>query len=107
VLAFLRQQPATAPEILAHLYRRYGVRSTHSYTFPTRLARQVRRQVTAKLLVKGQDVYVPAEAVADVKAQFDLAGPEARLVAADWPEERGQGELAGLLRRARRFTGGA
>jgi hypothetical protein len=27
-------------------------------------------------------------------------------VAADWLEERGQGELAGLLRRARRFTCG-
>jgi uncharacterized protein (TIGR02996 family) len=79
---------------------------TNRGTFPDRLARQVRGRVTAKLLVRGQNVYVPAEAVADVAGRFDLTDPVARLVAADWLEERGQGELAGLLRRARRFTCG-
>ncbi len=105
VLAFLRQRPATAPEILAHLLATYG-HCTHPGTFPERLVRQVRRGVTTKLLVKGQNVYVPGEAVADVAGRFDLDDPTARLVAADWLEEQGRGELAALLRQARRFTGG-
>jgi hypothetical protein len=71
VLAFLRQRPATAPEILAHLYASYG-RCTNRGTFQMRLRRQVRCKVTAKLLVKGRNVYVPAEAVADVAGRFDL-----------------------------------
>ena len=105
VLAFLRRKPATAPEILGHLYANYGG-CTNPGTFQMRLKRQVRGKVTAKLLVKGQNVYVPAEAVADVAGRFDLTDPVARLVAADWLEEQGQGELAGLLRKARRFTCG-
>ena len=106
VLAYLRQRPATQAEVLAHLYRRYGPRCTNRGTFPMRLARQVRDRVTAKLLIKGTNVYVPAEAVADVAGRFDLTDPVARLVAADWLDERGQGELAGLLRKAKRFTCG-
>ena len=46
-------------------------------------------RVTAKLLIKGQNVYIPAEAVAEVAAKFDLTDPVARLVAADWLEEQG------------------
>jgi uncharacterized protein (TIGR02996 family) len=105
VLALLRQRPATAPEILAHLLANYGD-CTNPGTFQMRLKRQVRWKVTAKLLVKGQNVYVPAEAVAEVAGRFDLNDPVARLVAADWLDEQGKGELAGLLRKARRFTGG-
>jgi uncharacterized protein (TIGR02996 family) len=105
VLAFLGKKPATAPEILAHLYASYG-RCTNRGTFQMRLIRQVRARVTAKLLVKGKNIYVPAEAVADVAGRFDLADPVARLVAADWLDEQGKEELAGLLRRARRFTCG-
>jgi uncharacterized protein (TIGR02996 family) len=105
VLTFLRERPRTAPEILAHLYATHG-RCTNRGTFQMRLVRQVRGRVTAKLLVKGKNVYVPAEAVADVAGRFDLTDPVARLVAADWLEERGQGELAGLLRKAKRFTCG-
>jgi uncharacterized protein (TIGR02996 family) len=82
------------------------VGSINRSTFPGRLLRQVRAKVTAKLLVKGQNLYLLAEAVAEVAGRFDLSDPVARLVAADWLEERGQGELAGLLRRARRFTCG-
>ena len=44
--------------------------------------------------------------VADVAGRFDLGDPVTRLVAADWLEEWGRGELAGLLRKARRFTCG-
>ena len=106
VLAFLGKKPATAPEMLAHLYATYG-RCTNRGTFPGRLLRQVRTRVTAKLLIKGKNLYIPAEAVADVTGSFDLADLVARLVAADWLEERGQGEVAGLLRKARRFTCGA
>jgi uncharacterized protein (TIGR02996 family) len=106
VLAFLRQQPATRVEVLTHLYQRYGGRCTNRGTFQMRMVRQVRGRVTAKLRVKGQNVYIPADMVAEVASRFDLAEPVARLVAADWLEERGQGELAGLLRRARRFTCG-
>jgi uncharacterized protein (TIGR02996 family) len=106
VLAYLRKKPAAAPEILAHLYANYGD-CTNPGTFPNRLKRQVRGRVTAKLLVKGQNVYVPAEAVAEVAGRFDLTDPATRLVAADWLDEQGQSELAGLLRRARRFTCGA
>jgi uncharacterized protein (TIGR02996 family) len=106
VLAFLGKKPATAPEILAHLYATHG-HCTNRGTFPDRLLLQVRAKVTAKLLVKGQNIYIPAEVVADVAGRFDLADPVARLVAADWLEERGQGEVAGLLRKARRFTCGA
>jgi hypothetical protein len=105
VLAFLRKQPATAPEILAHLYATHG-RCTHDGTFLERLARQVRSRATAKLLVKGQNVYVPAEAVADVAAKFDLTDPVARLVAADWLAEQGKEGLARQLRQAGRFTCG-
>ena len=105
VLALLRRQPATAHEILTHLLATYGD-CTNPGTFQMRLKRQVRWKVTAKLLVKGQNVYVPAEAVAEVAGRFDLNDPVARLVAADWLDERGQGEVAGLLRRARRFTCG-
>jgi uncharacterized protein (TIGR02996 family) len=105
VLAFLRERPRTAREILVHLYATHGD-CTNRSTFPDRLRRQVRCRVTAKLLVKGQNVYVPGEAVADVAARFDLNDPAARLVAADWLEERGQEGLAALLRKARRFTGG-
>jgi uncharacterized protein (TIGR02996 family) len=71
------------------------------------LARQVWCKVIAVPLVMGRYVYVPAEAVVDVAGRFDQADPVARLVAADWLEERGRGELAGLLRRARRFTCGS
>jgi hypothetical protein len=106
VLAFLRQQPATRAEVLAHLYRNYGGRCTNRGTFQMRMARQVRGRVTAKLLVKGKNLYIPAEAVADVAGRFDLSDPVARLVAADGLEERDQGELAGLLRKAKRFTCG-
>ncbi len=105
VLALLQERPRTAREILVHLYVTRG-HCTSRGTFPDRLARQVRRRVVAKLLVQGKNLYVPAEAVADVAARFDLADPGARLVAADWLEEQGQGELAGLLRKARRFTCG-
>jgi hypothetical protein len=88
VLAFLGKQPATAPEILAHLYATHG-RCTNRGTFPGRLVRQVRAKVTAKLLVKGQNVYLPAEAVAEVAGRFDLSDPAARLVAADWLDDQG------------------
>jgi uncharacterized protein (TIGR02996 family) len=44
--------------------------------------------------------------VADVAGRFDLGDPVTRLVAADWLKEWGRGELAGLLRKARRFTCG-
>jgi uncharacterized protein (TIGR02996 family) len=105
VLAFLGKRPATAPEILAHLHAGYG-ECTNTGTFQMRLNRQVRWKVTAKLLIKGQNLYVPADAVADVAGRFDLTDPVARLVAADWLDEQGREELAGLLRKARRFTCG-
>jgi uncharacterized protein (TIGR02996 family) len=105
VLACLRERPRTTPEILADLYATHG-RCTARSIFPERLKRQVRDRVVAKLLVKGQNVYIPADTVAEVAGRFDLTDPVARLVAADWLEERGQGELAGLLRRAKRFTCG-
>jgi uncharacterized protein (TIGR02996 family) len=62
--------------------------------------------MAAKLLVGSRNIYVSAEAVAEVAGRFDLSDPTARLVAADWLEERGQGEIAGLLRRCRRWTFG-
>jgi uncharacterized protein (TIGR02996 family) len=52
------------------------------------------------------NIFGAAEAVAEVAKQFDLTDPAARLVAADWLEERGQSEIAGLLRRCRRWTFG-
>jgi uncharacterized protein (TIGR02996 family) len=56
--------------------------------------------------VGSRNVFVSAEAVAEAAKRFDLGDPTARLIAADWLEEQGQGELAGLLRRAKRFTRG-
>ncbi len=105
----LKAGPATAEQLLARM-KAAGVRSAYPLTTAKALVRRLgaygRRSVVAQLLVGGRNVFVPAEALQEAAKRFDLADPTARLVAADWLEEQGQGEVAGLLRRAKRFTFG-
>jgi uncharacterized protein (TIGR02996 family) len=75
--------------------------------FFVRLKSRVKNGLLAKLLVKGTNQYLLTEQLLGAEREFDLSDPAARLVAADWLEERGQPELARLLRQARRFTCGA
>src|SRR5438477_6886485 len=67
----------------------------HWRAVPARLDRMVRNKVVAKVLVKGRNYFVPGETVREVADRFDLSDPTARLVAADYLEERGQEQLAG------------
>jgi uncharacterized protein (TIGR02996 family) len=105
----LKGGPATAAQLLDRM-RVARIRTAYPITaakvLARRLASRCRRGAAAQLLVGGRNIFVPAEAVAEVAGRFDLTDPVARLVAADWLEERGQGELAGLLRKAKRFTCG-
>jgi uncharacterized protein (TIGR02996 family) len=105
----LKEGPATA----AQLFRRMRVdriRTAYPITsvrvLTRRLCSRCRSGTAAQLLVGTRNVFVAAEAVAEVAKQFDLSDRAARLVAADWLEERGQGEVARLMRRARRVTFG-
>jgi uncharacterized protein (TIGR02996 family) len=107
--AALKEGPATVAQLFKRM-RVARIRTANPITtekvLARRLAARCRWGVVAQLLVGNRNVYVPAEAVADVAGRFDLCDPVARLVAADWLDEQGQGEVAGLLRRARRFTCG-
>jgi len=103
----LKGGPATAAPLLGRT--RVGrIRTAYPISTAKVLARRLgsrcRAGQAAQLLVGSRNVYVSAEAVQEAARRFDLQGPTARLIAADWLEERGQGALAGLLRRARRFT---
>jgi hypothetical protein len=114
VLALLREGPATLGQVMARLHALNGYGLTLDELWngnfrlvTARLNRLVSREVICKVLVKGRNVFAPAEGVlAQAAATFDLADPATRLVAADWVGEQGQGELAGLLRKARRWTFG-
>jgi hypothetical protein len=114
VLALLREGPATLTQVMARLHALNGYGLTPdefwngNFRFvPARLNRLVSRGAICKMLVKGRNVFAPAEgALAEAAARFDLADPATRLVAADWVEEQGQDELAGLLRKARRWAFG-
>jgi len=106
--AALREELAAAPlpsrQLLPAVQR-------HGYTnagtdFTLRLNRRVRRGLLAKLLVKGTNLYLLPEQLLGAERQFDLTDTAARLIAADWLEERGKEDLARLLRQAKRFTCG-
>jgi hypothetical protein len=105
----LKGGPATA----AQLFRRMRVdriRTAYPITSVRILARRLgsrcRSGMAAQLLVGTRNVFVSAEAVAEAAKQFDLSDRASRKVAADWLDERGQGEIAGLLRRCRKWTFG-
>ncbi len=105
----LKQGPATAAQLMermqvARIRTAYPITSVK--VLSRRLGSRCRAGQAAQLLVGSRNVYVSAEAVQEAAGRFDLQDPTARLIAADWLEEQGQGELAGLLRRARRFTCG-
>jgi uncharacterized protein (TIGR02996 family) len=114
VLALLREGPAALEQVMARLHAAdgYGLSlnefwNAHRRSVPARLNRLVAREAICKVLVRGRNVFAPAEGVlAEAAARFDLADPAARLVAADWVEEQGDPELAGLLRKARRWAFG-
>jgi uncharacterized protein (TIGR02996 family) len=105
----LKGGPATAAQLLDRM-RVARIRTAYPITsvkvLARRLASRCRAGMAAQLLVGNRNVFVSAAAVQEAARRFDLQDPTARLIAADWLEEQGQGELAGLLRRARRFTCG-
>jgi uncharacterized protein (TIGR02996 family) len=105
----LKKGPATAAQLLDRM-RVARIRTAYPITSVKQLARRLgsrcRAGLAAQLLVGSRNVYVSTQAVQEAAKRFDLGDPTARLIAADWLEERGQGELAGLLRRAKRFTCG-
>jgi len=105
----LREGPATAARLfqrmrVARIRTAYPITSVRVLT--RRLCSRCRSGLAAQLLVGTRNVFVAAEAVAEAAERFDLGDRAARLVAADWLEERGQEEVAGLLRKARRITFG-
>jgi hypothetical protein len=113
--AALRQGPADAVTLLGRLYeagwkpKRRPEDSVHGLhnSMQHRLGWRCQRGgMAAKMLVGQVNVYVAAGAVREVAARFDLNDPQARLVAADFLEDRGQTEVAGLLRRCRKWTFG-
>jgi uncharacterized protein (TIGR02996 family) len=103
--AALAGGPRTQPELYAAV-RQQGQTPAGGYFF-LRLKSRVNNGLLVKLLVKGENHYLLTEQLLGAEREFDLTDPAARLVAADWLEERGQPELARLLRQARRFTCGA
>jgi uncharacterized protein (TIGR02996 family) len=114
----LRAGPCDAPTLVERMYAagwqpsRRPEESVHGLhnSMQHRMDWRCRRGMAAKLLAGNKNVYVSAEAVAvavaEVSGRFDLSDPTARLIAADWLEERGRGEVAALLRRCRRWTFG-
>lgn len=105
----LTSGPATTEQLFARM-KATGVRSVFPVTTVKALARRLagrcRRGIAAQLLVGNRNLFVSAESLQEAAKRFDLADPTARLVAADWLEEQGQAEVAGLRRRARRLTFG-
>jgi uncharacterized protein (TIGR02996 family) len=110
----LRAGPCDAPTLVGRMYAagwkpsRRPEESAHGLhnSVQHRMDGRCRRGQAARLLVGNRNVYVSAGAVAEVSGRFDLSDPAARLIAADWLEERGRGEVAALLRRAKRWTFG-
>jgi hypothetical protein len=105
----LRAALAGGPRTQVELYaavRKKGHTFAGGYFF-LRLKGQVNDGLLANLLVKGENQYLRTEQLLGAERAIDLSDPAARLIAADWLEERGQQGLARLLRRAKRFTCGA
>ena len=86
LLEALKAGPATAAQPLVRM-KAARVRTVYPLTTAKVLARRLgtrcRRGVVAQLLVGSRNIFVAAEAVAEVAGRFDLADPVARLVAAD------------------------
>jgi hypothetical protein len=113
VLALVRDRPATLEQIMARLHaiNGYGLTLNEFWngnwrSVPARLNRLVARGVIAKAFVRGRNYFVAGEAVREAAARFDLTDPSARLVAADFVEERGDPATADLLRKTKRWAFG-
>lgn len=104
----LRAALAAGPRTQGELYAavsQTGHTLAGGYFF-LRLKSRIKKGLLAKLLVKGRNVYLLPEQLLGAEREFDLTDPAARLIAADWLEERGKEGLARLLRQAKRFTCG-
>lgn len=114
VVGMASHRPSTLEDIMTTLRSLAGDKgeslqafwNRHWRAVPARLRRLVEKGLLAKAFVKGRNYFIPGEAVAEAAKQFDLHDPTARLIAADWLEERGQEEIAGLLRQAKRWAFG-